>query len=72
MHIVAHHMCRCCLWQISVLIKPGKAPKVRWSKAKEAGKEEEDAAEQPPIIHKPKGPSDFTVYTGYLEPECSP
>ena len=50
------------------------------SKAKEAGKEEEDAAEQkeesraalPPVIHKPKGPSDFTVYTGYLEPECSP
>ena len=48
---------------------------MRLWKAKEAGKEEEDAAEQkegsrvalPSVIHKPKRPSDFTVYTGYLE-----
>ena len=63
------------------MIKPGKAPKVHLSKAREAGKEQEDAAEQkegspaavlPPVIHRPKGESNFTVYTGYLEPECSP
>ena len=71
--------------QIAVVMKPGKAPKVHLSKAKEAGMEQageqEDAAEQkegspaavlPPVIHRPKGESDFTVYTGYLEPECSP
>jgi hypothetical protein len=68
--------------RIAVVMKPGKAPKVHLSKAKEAGKEQEDAAEQkegspaaalpPRVIHRPKGQSDFTVYTGYLEPECSP
>jgi len=67
------------LEQIAVVVKPGKAPKVHLSKAKEAGKEQEDVAEQkegssalPPFVHRPKGQRDFTVYTGYLEPECSP
>ena len=57
-----------------------KSTESAFVEAKEARKEEEDAAEQkegsraalPPVIHKPKRPSDFTVYTGYLELECSP
>ena len=63
-----------------MLIKPGK-PKVQSSKEKEEGKEqaekqeaaeqaESEQAESEPIIHRPKGKSAFTVYTGYLEPQC--
>ena len=49
-------------------IKLGK-PVQSWEEHEE-DKERAEQAELRPFIHRPKGSRTFTVYTGYLDPQC--